>query len=91
MRAGRPALSIAEMPDADLQNVVIALTHTVMHKLGAKHDHPTTGKGTKAEDDHEVGARKSPAQPGVSSLPPARTAAPAIYAQEGLEGWNQEI
>lgn len=39
VRAGQRELPLAEMPDTDLQTVVIALTHTVMHKLGAAHSH----------------------------------------------------
>lgn len=62
VREGARELSIAEMPDGDLQLVVIALTHTVMHKLGAAHDHPHTGKGTRAAYDHRVGSRR-PANP----------------------------
>jgi hypothetical protein len=71
VREGARELPIAEMPDADLQLVVIALTHTVMHKLGAAHDHPHTGRGTRAAYDHQVGDRRNvtgasaprPAQP----------------------------
>lgn len=64
VRAGQRELPLAEMPDADLQTVVIALTHTVMHKLGAKHDHPRTGAGTRAAYGHRVGAKAGqPATP----------------------------
>lgn len=50
-------IPIAEMPDCDLQLVVMALTHTVEHKLGASHNHPHVGKGPKARFDHDVGAK----------------------------------
>lgn len=79
VRAGQPEIPLAEMPDAHLQTVLIALTHTVMHKLGAKHDHPSTGAGTKAAYAHHVGAKK--AQPTASPSP----------VQEGLEGWTGEF
>lgn len=91
VRAGQPELPLAEMPDADLQVVVIALTHTVMHKLGAKHDHPRTGEGTRAAYAHNVGAKKG--QNLASQTPASRpmASAPIVPAQEGLEGWNQEL
>lgn len=54
---GERVYTVAEMPDADLQLVVIALTHTVEHKLGAGHNHPRVGKGPKSRFDHEVGAK----------------------------------
>ncbi len=59
LRAGKSlrVYSVAEMPDCDLQLVLIALTHTVEHKLGARHNHPHVGKGPKARFDHAVGAQ----------------------------------
>ena len=91
VRAGQRELPLAEMPDADLQTVVIALTHTVMHRLGAKHDHPRTGEGTRAAYDHQAGAKKGQY---LASQPPASrpvASAPAVPVQEGLEGWTGEI
>lgn len=61
VREGAELLPIARMPDADLQLVVIALTHTVMHKLGAAHTHPSQGNY-----DHDVGARRD-ARPATTS------------------------
>lgn len=87
VRAGQPELPLAEMPDADLQTVVAALTHTIWHKLGAAHSHPS--KGNYA---HKVGARtdqQATTQPAPASRPAAAT--PAVPVQEGLEGWNQEF
>lgn len=77
LRAGHREIPLAEMPDNHLQTVVIALTHTVMHRLGAKHDHPTTQAGKKAAADHEVGVKK----------PSVRTPTP-VRAQEGIETWD---
>lgn len=55
-------IPLAEMPDADLQLVVIALTHTVEHKLGVDHNHPRTGKGPRSRFDHQVGSKTATAQ-----------------------------
>lgn len=76
VRAGHPEIPLAEMPDAHLQTVLIALTHTVMHKLGAAHSHPRAAAATKAATNHAVGSAPRPA-------PPAR--------QEGLDAWDGEI
>ncbi|MDF3059403.1 MAG: hypothetical protein K0R17_3618 [Rariglobus sp.] len=65
-------LPLAEMPDCDLQLVVVALTHTVEHKLGVDHNHPRTGKGPKSRFAHEVGAN---GQNLASQTPASRTAA----------------
>jgi hypothetical protein len=56
---GERVFEIAEMPDADLQLVVGALTHTVKHKLGVEHDHPHTGKGPQSKWAHRVGHRRA--------------------------------
>lgn len=88
VRAGQPEIALAEMPDADLGTVVIALTHTVIHKLGAKHDHPTTGKGPTAKFAHEVGAKKG--QTLASQNPanrPAHTAPVPTVDEEPDGGW----
>ncbi len=47
-----------EMPDDDLQIVLIALTHTVEHKLGIEHNHPRSGRGLRSREDHRVGSRR---------------------------------
>jgi hypothetical protein len=54
---GERVFDLAEMPDADLQNVIIALTHTVEHKLRVDHNHIHTGRGAKSRHAHDVGAR----------------------------------
>ncbi len=61
-KKGERVFEIHEMPDADLQLVVMALTHTVEHKLRVDHNHIHTGKGTRAAWGHRVGARSAPAQ-----------------------------
>jgi len=84
VREGARELPIAEMPDSDLQLVVAALTHTVMHKLGAAHDHPHTGKGPQSRFAHQVGARA----PEAPATPPAvapRTAADEFRVPDGVE------
>lgn len=85
VRAGQRELPLAEMPDADLQVVVAALTHTVMHKLGAAHSHPSKGNYS-----HEGGARTGQK---LASRPTASrpSATPTVPAQEGLEGWTGEF
>ena len=55
--AGERVFELHEMPDADLQIVLAALTHTVEHKLGIEHNHPTTGKGWRSKYAHRVGRR----------------------------------
>ena len=50
-------VELHEMPDEDLQLVLVALTHTVEHKLGIDHNHPATGKGARAKYAHRVGHR----------------------------------
>jgi hypothetical protein len=60
---GERVYEVHEMPDADLQSVVIALTHTMQHKLRVDHAHPVSGAGTRAAWDHDVGARSKPAAP----------------------------
>jgi hypothetical protein len=55
---GERVFELHEMPDEDLQNVVIALTHTVEHKLGAAHNHPETGRGTISRSAHRAGLRR---------------------------------
>jgi hypothetical protein len=63
---GERVFELAEMPDADLQNVIIALTHTVEHKLRVEHNHIHTGKGPRSRYDHQVGSRSpDPAAPAV--------------------------
>jgi hypothetical protein len=84
VRKGAPLLPIAEMPDADLQLVVIALTHTVKHKLGAAHDHPRTGKGWKSRLAHDVGARRD-FQPEPAPRTPKADLATEFHAPGGVE------
>jgi hypothetical protein len=63
---GERVFELAEMPDADLQTVLIALTHTVEHKLRVDHNHIHTGKGPRSRCDHQVGSRSpEPAAPVV--------------------------
>jgi len=85
VRAGQPEIPLAEMPDAHLQTVLIALTHTIMHKLGAKHDHPHTGKGPRARYDHRVGAKTGQNTAPAPAAPAPRTATPepAALAWDG--------
>lgn len=54
-KKGERVLELEEMPDGDLQKVIIALTHTVEHQLRVDHRHIHTGKGTRAAYDHRVG------------------------------------
>jgi hypothetical protein len=65
--AGERVFKIEEMPDADLQDVVIALTHTMQHKLGNAHGHPETEhvSGTRARkaSSHRVGLRARKVRP----------------------------
>lgn len=56
-REGTPH-ELHEMPDDDLERVLAALTHTVRHKLGIEHNHPTTGKGMVSKYHHRVGYQK---------------------------------
>ncbi len=58
-RTRERALELHEMPDDDLQLVLVALTHTVQHKLGVGHNHPTTGKGPRSQYAHRVGHRRT--------------------------------
>lgn len=66
-------LALAEMPDCDLQFVVVALTHTIEHKLGVAHNHPRTGKGPTSRFDHQVGSKSGKTAPAKTD----RTAATA--------------
>jgi hypothetical protein len=74
--AGERVFAVEEMPDADLQGVVIALTHTCQHKLGKAHGHPQTGyvSGTRARSSssHRVGSRARRVQP----VAPPRSVSP---------------
>lgn len=83
VRSGQPEIPLAEMPDAHLQTVLIALTHTVMHKLGAKHDHPRVGKGPTSRFAHNVGANKPVGLPAPDSKPRAPAPEPAALAWDG--------
>lgn len=86
VRSGQRELPVNEMPDADLQTVVIALTHTVMHKLGAKHDHPTTGKGPKAKFAHDVGAKTGQIAANKTTASRSNRAAPVVPVETEPEG-----
>jgi len=55
---GERLFELYEMPDEDLQLVLIALTHTVQHKLGIEHNHPRSGRGIRSREDHRVGSRR---------------------------------
>ncbi|MDR2676101.1 MAG: hypothetical protein LBC18_14855 [Opitutaceae bacterium] len=69
--AGARELSIEEMPDEDLQRVLVALAHTVQHATGEPHGHPFTehvsGRAARNAATHHVGARSGNAGP---SAPP---------------------
>jgi hypothetical protein len=75
--AGNRLYAIEEMPDDEaLQSILIALAHTVKHKLGEAHGHPHSPhvSGTRARSafTHRVGARAKKVGP---SAPP-RTVPP---------------
>jgi hypothetical protein len=69
IQRGRPQIrELHEMPDEDLGIVLAALTHTVSHKVGVEHNHPTTGKGPRARYAHRVGHRRAGAEPTPAEL-----------------------
>ncbi|MFA6290097.1 MAG: hypothetical protein WC661_22145 [Opitutaceae bacterium] len=53
---GERVFEIHEMPDADLQLVIIALTHTVEHKLGAYHKHRPVASQSQPVANHPAPA-----------------------------------
>ncbi len=53
-----PVFELDAMPDLDLGLVLAALTHTVEHKLGIDHRHPSNRN--RSSWNHRVGQRRAP-------------------------------
>lgn len=83
VQRSRPQIrDLHDMPDEDLGIVIAALGHTVRHKLGVEHRHPSARN--RARDDHRVGARRAP----DSEPPPAeRPAAAPVQEPADAEGF----
>lgn len=60
-RAGERVRDLHEMADEELQAVLVALTHTVEHKLGIEHNHPKVGRGPQSREAHRVGHQRAAA------------------------------
>lgn len=56
---------LADCDDRDEQRIIIALTHTAMHREGKAHSHPRSGKG-RERHDHRVGSRSHKSDPNPS-------------------------
>lgn len=48
---------LEDSDEEDLQRLIAACNHTLMHKVGKDHNHPRTGKGPQSRFAHQVGAR----------------------------------
>ncbi|EIP99493.1 hypothetical protein OpiT1DRAFT_04011 [Opitutaceae bacterium TAV1] len=77
--AGERVFAIEEMPDRHLQTIVATLTHTIQHKLGKAHGHPSTehvsGTRARSSSSHRVGLRARKVRPASApvTVPSDRT------------------
>jgi hypothetical protein len=93
--AGGRVFAVEEMPDdGALQAVVIALAHTIKHKLGEAHGHPhsqhVSGARARSKFTHRVGAHARKVEPAAPprTVPHDTAAADHAHAADAADDEN---